>query len=254
MFTHPYYDAVGALLLWSVVLIAISVAQGRYSQVPSLTIAVVTVPLFMTYYWDRFGGNTRELAKPLTVIPGSDIHFGSSIVLSLLILVGYAIRMINFLLVRRRPHHRDDRIYRFDDEAVLLLAAYTLYCTVAALVISTYSLGWIGVFAAALLGTAAWTGLTDSVPAAAKVVLHLLGDAVLWVWNLLVAMAQTIWAVLGFILDLRGIFRAESLNQLHIRLREASDQRASNRQIKRNEREQRAIAARNRFATNGKGR
>jgi hypothetical protein len=80
VFTEPYYDAVGALLLWSVVLIAISVLQGRYRQIPSLVIATITVPLFATYYWDRLGGSTRELAKPLTLFPGSDIHFHSSIV------------------------------------------------------------------------------------------------------------------------------------------------------------------------------
>ncbi|MBB5869685.1 hypothetical protein F4553_003064 [Allocatelliglobosispora scoriae] len=201
--------AVALLLVVAVALFIKSVFFDKRPQKLGLAFAVLSVPLFMIYYADRWPwGNLpmRKLVSWLDNFEGADSSFKSDISPAFVIAV---VLLIHLVVLQRVAAGR--RLERLQDPIATFFASTFFASSAGGVLVSTFHWGWTGAVIVAVVYTLVYLGALALLAAIIEVLVELVKLAVVWLKRRAFAIATAITRGSSFVSSLSGRLGLTSL-------------------------------------------
>jgi hypothetical protein len=194
--------AVALLLLVAVVIFVKAALFDRRPQKVGLIFALLSVPLFMIYYDDRWPFRDiymRDLVGWLDNFQGADPNFNSDITPAALIAVLLLVHMTVFqrLAVRKRLQRIQDPIANF-------FAGATCATLVGGILVTAFSWGWIGSVIVATVFTLVYLGALALLAAIIEIFVEVARLMAVWLKRKVFMVATFITRIASWVSSLSG--------------------------------------------------
>jgi hypothetical protein len=221
--------AVALLLLVSLALFVKAVFFDKRPQKTGLIVTVITLPLYLIYYNDRwpFGekvqgkwvANLQLRDRVLPDINGADLNFASHVVPAAIIA---GVLLIHMTVLQRVAVK--ERLQRVHNPVANFFASTTAATLVGGILVSMFHWGWVGAVIVGAVFALVYLGAIALLAALVEVVVEVCKLFVVWLKRKVFAIATAIARASSWISSLSGRL---GLNSLSDRIREDTLQQES---------------------------
>lgn len=200
---------VALLLLASVVLFIKVVLFDRRPQKTGLLFALLAIPLFMTYYADRWPFGVlpmRQLISTLDNLEGANSAFRSDIAPAYIVAGVLLVQMTVFQRVAVRQ-----RLQRVHDPIANFFASAVLATLVGGILVSTFAWGWIGAVSVGVVYALVYLGALALLASVVEIFVELSKLISVWLRRQVFSVATWITRVASFLSSLSGRLGLTSL-------------------------------------------